>query len=149
MRRLSIGTGRPPITYEGRVCFQHWYEEFRITFKNGNQYATLADSEQFVQQQYLTFYASQEANLAHYFRNLYHLFKFVKDSPARDKRRYTSLARAQLSAYELLLLFYDGLSPKGEKFKPLIEEFGLLEHLEEKHLARHSHKGFYKPSAYK
>ena len=78
---------------------------------------------------YSAFYTQHQGALGHYFRNLYHIFKFVKESPIEDKRRYTSLARAELSQYELALLFYNGISPYGEKFKPLIEEFGLLENL--------------------
>jgi hypothetical protein len=65
------------------------------------------------------------------------------------KRRYTSLARAQLSMYELGLVFYDGLSRYGEKFKPLIERYGLLEHLDKNLLFNKEHAKFYTDGAYK
>jgi hypothetical protein len=87
--------------------------------------------------------------LDHYFRIFYHTIKFVKNSAIEPKRRYTSLARAQLSAYELVLLFYDGLIPKGEKLKPLIEEFGLLEHLDTTLLLNPDHLKYYDEGAYK
>jgi hypothetical protein len=75
--------------------------------------------------------------LGHYFRNLYHLFKFVKDAESlkhsdgkieyQNTRRYTSLVRATLSQFELGLLFYNCASKLGsERFKPIVEEFGLL-----------------------
>jgi putative phage abortive infection protein len=62
---------------------------------------------------------------------------------------YTSLVRAQLSAYELSFLFYNGICPIAKKFKPLIEEFGLLEHLDKKLLLDSSHESFYEKSAFK
>jgi len=62
---------------------------------------------------------------------------------------YTSIARAQLSRFELLYLFYNCLTPGGEKFYPLVEEFGLLEHFDREALLLHpSHEGYYK-NAYK
>jgi hypothetical protein len=93
--------------------------------------------------------AEHHQQLHHYFRNLYHVIKFVKDSPVENKRRYTSLVRAQLSSLELVLLFYNCLSPIGKGFKPLIEEFGLLEHLDPSLLLDESHKSFYAETAYK
>lgn len=75
-------------------------------------------------------YEEFQLYLSHYFRNLYHLVKLVDDSDVDDKRRYTSLIRAQLSATEHLLLFYNGVSRYGrDRFKPLIEEYALLENM--------------------
>lgn len=58
-------------------------------------------------------HAAHHEQIAHYFRHLYHLIKFVKTSPLTDKCQYTSFVRAQLSSYELVLLFYNGLSVHG------------------------------------
>jgi hypothetical protein len=56
--------------------------------------------------------------------------KFVHQSDIDDKRLYTNLIRAQLSSYELVLLFYNCLSELGrEKFKPLVEVYALLKTL--------------------
>ena len=70
----------------------------------------------------------------HYFRHLYHIIKFVKNTQLLDSEEeryeYTSIVRAQLSRYELVWLYYNGLSDYGkEKFKPLIEEYALLKNL--------------------
>jgi hypothetical protein len=99
---------------------------------------------------YGKFYGEQQSHLGHYFRTVYHVFKFCNESNLQETelRRYTSLARAQLSAPELFLLFYNGLSPFGVKFKPLIEKFGLLEHLDFELLLHPSHKTLYAESAY-
>jgi hypothetical protein len=79
---------------------------------------------------YLSFYDNHEDALSHYFRNLYHIFKFVDTSSIKDKKFYTALVRAQLSSNELLLLIYNCLSPNGlEKFKPIIERYSLLKNV--------------------
>ncbi|HLX94112.1 MAG TPA: putative phage abortive infection protein [Verrucomicrobiae bacterium] len=145
----------------GRSCFAFWYENLKDTHKefqmnlNFKKWTGTTEFER-VRECYEAFYTEKghQEDLAHYFRTLYHLIKFVKISDVvveyKDKRRYTSLVRAQLSAYELALLFYNGLSPYGEGFKPWIEEFGLLEHLDTKHLLLDpSHVGLYDKNAFK
>ena len=62
-------------------------------------------------------------------------FKFVDNSSIENKRLYTNLIRAQLSSFELALLFYNSLSDMGrEKFKPLIEKYSLLKTVPKKAL---------------
>ena len=76
-------------------------------------------------------YQEFQAYLGHYFRNYYHLIKLVHeaDQPL-DKRRYTALARAQLSTDEHVALFYNAIGRIGRRrFKALIEEYHLLENL--------------------
>lgn len=83
-----------------------------------------------IQEIYETFYKSHQSQLGHYFRLLYQIIKFVKQSSISDKHRYTSIVRAQLSSYEQVMLFYNCLSIYGiSKFKPLVEEFALLENM--------------------
>jgi hypothetical protein len=94
-------------------------------------------------------YKGHEPYLGPYFRNLYHIFKFVKSSDVEPKRQYTSLMRAQLSRYELFFLFYNCLGSHGKGFKPLVEEFGLLEHLDTKALLSETHRLLYAESAFK
>jgi Putative phage abortive infection protein len=77
--------------------------------------------------QYEFFYINHEHEIGHYFRLLYNIVKLIKLTDGIDKKRYTNLVRAQLSSYELKLLFYNCISSLGrEKFKPLVEEFSLL-----------------------
>lgn len=127
---------------EGRNCFYFWFITLRNKFHEEKQEGVTGT------QRYVMFYEKYQEVLGHYFRNLYHLFKFVKGSDIQDKRRYTSLARAQLSQCELVFLFYNGLSSYGEKFKPLIEEFGLLENLNRKLLFVSDEDKAYDPKAF-
>ena len=111
-------------------------------------------SREIMKKAYNSWWESHQEDLAHYFRTLYHLIKFVVLSDVvvayKDKRRYTSLVRAQLSAYELALLFYNGVNQYGEDFKPWIEEFGLLEHLDRKKMLFDSRfEALYDPKAFK
>jgi hypothetical protein len=71
--------------------------------------------------------------LGPYFRVLYHTFKMVDsaDLPNKDKVIYANLIRAQLSGPEISLLYYNALSDQGrQNFKPLIEKYGVLKHLD-------------------
>ena len=74
-------------------------------------------------------FQSVESGFAHYFRHLYTLVKFVNNAEINDKHFYTGIIRAQLSSAEISILFFNGLSTPGSKFKPLIEEYCLLQHL--------------------
>lgn len=89
----------------------------------------------------------------HYFRDLYRIIKFIDESPLitdfEDRYQYTSIVRGQLSRYELLWLFYNGLSVYGrDKFKPLIERYALLKNIREDLLVKETDKDLYAPSAY-
>ena len=93
-------------------------------------------------------YNDNPPHLGHYFRQLYHIVLFVHSSEVQKKQRYADFIQAQLNNDELVLLAYNGLSKHGGKFKPLIEEFGLLENLtwgtlfSENHARGYSEKAF-------
>ena len=60
------------------------------------------------------------------------------------------MVRGQLSPYELVWLFYDGLSTYGrEKFQPLIEKYALLKNIRVELLVRVEDKDLYASSAYR
>lgn len=91
--------------------------------------------------------------LDHYFRLLYRILKFVKDSPLitdfNDEYEYTSMLRAILSRYELVWLYYNGLSEYGcVKLKPLIERYAMLKNLRADLLVEGVDVGTYAASAY-
>ena len=149
----------------GRDCFEKWYKSFKTELW-GYQFSEeegptgllrIEKAPKNNSEKYVAFYQAWQGTLGHYFRNLYHVFRFVNNSEIKDKRRYTSLARATLSQFELAFLFYNGLSPLGEKFKPLIEEFGLLENLNQELLLSPEDKSLlgakdekpYNPAAFK
>lgn len=69
----------------------------------------------------------------HYFRHLYTILKFVSQNDwlgEEQQYRYASFLRATLSRYELVWLFYNGLSEYGcDKLKPLLERYSMLKNL--------------------
>lgn len=137
-------------TTKSRDCFKVWYKRFCNIYAQEIKLYPEEQSLQAVQSAYRKFHDKHQAELGHYFRHLYHIIKLIKDTPITEKQKYTSLVRAQLSAYEHLMLFYNCLSEFGyHKFKPLIEEFALLENMpQSKLIAKNLHIQLYELSAY-
>ncbi len=96
---------------------------------------------------YNNFYNKNEGNLGQYYRVLYNILKLVKrELPVtKDALFYTNLVRAKLSKYELLLIFYNCLSPLGaKKMTPLVKEYKILKHLDKSLLPKEHLKLFKK-----
>ena len=140
--------------YEGLNCFKTCRNVLTSCYPHSNFQSTsdaapanTQDIKNAAQDYFLKFYKPHRHGLDHYFRQLYHIIKFVDSSHGLnsdlEKRRYTSLVRAQLTDNELFLLFYNGVCPHAEKFRPLIEKYGLLEHLDRTLLLHESHASFY------
>ncbi len=86
-----------------------------------------------INKRYEAFFAEHQAQVGHYFRHLYNMVKFVDEKDfliCEEKKRYTNLIRAQLSSYELALLFYNCLSEREKNFKPLVEKYALLKNID-------------------
>lgn len=90
-----------------------------------------------------------------YFRHLYRIIKYINESKlieTKDKYEYAAIVRAQLSEYELLMLFYNALNVKDNgiyKFKSLIETYALFNNLRIEELARHEDVDLYSETAYR
>ena len=97
-------------------------------------------------------------NFSHYFRNLYHLLRFIKESElinSEEKRRYTKILRSQLSEPELFALFYNSLCsiklPGREtmelgfpKMSALLQEFDILQNLSPRSIYHPMHRALFK-----
>jgi hypothetical protein len=62
------------------------------------------------------------------------MLKSIKNAEINDaeKFKYASILRATLSAYELAMIFYNGMHDNGKThFKPLIEEYSFLKNLDD------------------
>ncbi|MCU0440743.1 MAG: putative phage abortive infection protein [Raineya sp.] len=145
------------LEFKGRDCFEVFkkalFDKYKsLKKKNGYVYSCKENETIFLNEVYLEFYEDHQSDLGHYFRNLYHLFKFIKLSKidVSEKQRYASLVRAQLSNDELILIFYNCLSDNGwEKFKPLVEEFHLMKNLNASTLIEeNAHLQMYDTKAY-
>jgi hypothetical protein len=126
----AIEVETPSGVFRSRRAFLLFYDEFKQEYRSVMEEDLLLTPHEHVQQAYKRFFGNRQSEIGHYFRNLYHMVKFVAESGIPLQHRYSGLARAQLSSYEHLLLFYNGVSEYGEqKFKPLIEQFALLENM--------------------
>jgi hypothetical protein len=84
---------------------------------------------------YQKFNSNNQKYIGHYFRTLYQIIKLIdlqKNFLNKEERQfYSDILRAQLSSYELVLIFYNCLSTFGEKLKPYVIEYNLVKHLDE------------------
>lgn len=74
-------------------------------------------------------YKEYENEVGHYYRNLYRLVKLIQNETFNtdeevnelEKQKYRGILRAQLSSFELLMIFYNVVySEKGKKFKDIL-----------------------------
>ncbi|RUU25220.1 putative phage abortive infection protein [Mesorhizobium sp. M6A.T.Ce.TU.016.01.1.1] len=98
---------------------------------------------------YEAFYQEHNTELGHYFRMLYNIVAFIDGAEIENQKFYAKILRAQLSDAEVAILFYNGLSQHGvQKFKPLMERYGLLKNLNERDVSVPELRERYKVSAF-
>lgn len=111
----------------GRSLFKYLYEERKV---DGKQ---LVESIQ--ETGIIAFENVMDGILDHYFRYFYRILKFIDDTELIDNQQkyyYAAIFRAQLSRYELLMIYYNGLSKFGkDKLKPLLEKYCMFKNLTE------------------
>ncbi|MDC0764204.1 putative phage abortive infection protein [Brevibacillus sp. AG] len=114
--------------YTGRAAFEFLYNKLDIPLTQGPRLSSIIEG-------YNDFFEEYQDMVGHYFRNLYRITKFIHENDnlsMTEKKNYIGILRAQLSTYELLLIFYNGLSDFGsEKFLPLIKKYDLLDNMNE------------------
>jgi hypothetical protein len=136
---------------DGSKGVSSFLADFREHISNTPKFKEFSTQESlnFILTRYVKDYQLYQGRLGPYFRHLYQLFKFIKASSVENKKLYSSIVRAQLSDAEQLILFYNCLSVYGiEKFKPLVEEFSLLNNLQVARLIRLEYKSLYNENAY-
>lgn len=139
------------IRRKGRDCFRYYFKRLKKYY----EVELLANPTEFeseiIKLAFMRMYNGHRHNLGHYFRFIYNIFRYIHESPIdhKEKLRYCRIVRSQLSDYELLLLFYNGLNIYGEeKFKPLIEQYAIFNNLPLDLLLQIAHRGFYTNSAF-
>lgn len=142
VNHIDLGGGTSRVS--GRDCFGQIYNDFR------NEYRKLvndiADEDSRIERAYNISYNKFRIDLSHYFRNLYNFAKLIDEADISENDRITfiNILKAQLSTYELALLFYNCLSPYGsKKFKPLVEKYQMVKNLPESVLADSKHVELY------
>jgi len=117
----------------GRVAmFEELTGELNTEFVRHGQVAT-SDFKARVDSAVGIVWKHRQTSLPNYMRTLYQIFKFVDMANIQfeDKKFYSNVIRAQITQAELVLIFYNCLSSYGsDKFKPLVEKYALLKHLD-------------------
>lgn len=125
-------------TFRGRNLFLHAFNqaEHQIETNQKGKYVTVEGMRTILQSKGLGWYDEYHtaSYFDHYFRHFYRILKFVKQNSDwltfDEQYKYTSMLRGTLSRYELVWLYYNGLSENGyEKLKPLMEEYSMLKSL--------------------
>ncbi|MBU3662406.1 MAG: hypothetical protein FGM41_04315 [Bacteroidetes bacterium] len=113
--------------------------------------------KEFVGLVYKYWYLQTDTQLGHLFRYIYNTMTFVIDSwdDFETQKRYIKLIQAQLSNYQLAVMFYSGISPvsrnsKGEyKFREIADKFGIFQNMEATYLLDESHFEYYPETKFK
>ncbi len=143
------------VTTSGRDCFEVFYRRLKnhlisVIYGDGVLSGNLnsATTNQSIDA-YDRFYTKDKSDMSHYFRTIYHIIKFIDNSEINNKKQYVSIARAQLSSYEQILIFYNCLHGNGsEKFKPLIEKYALFKNIDSALIINQDHLKEYSDGAY-
>ncbi|RZQ08264.1 hypothetical protein D8T46_22885 [Vibrio vulnificus] len=140
-------------TATGRDCFLAFYRN-RLKKEYDNYQKSISgrskkpSESEIIEKVYKKFWESNQADLGHYFRYLYNIFKFIDNSDIEEKSTYSAIIRAQISDYEALVIFYACLSAEGKKFKVLAEKFALFDNLPTSLLLKPSHKSLFDQQAF-
>lgn len=112
--------------HEGRETFISFYNLLSNSIKPNVMDVNQAN----IGGAYEVFYRSRESLIGPYFRIIFNILKFIEDSSIDNKRKYSDLLRAQLSSFELVLIFYHCLTDDNiDDFKPFVESYSILKFL--------------------
>lgn len=140
-------------SFNGRKYFRRAYEEFIGIYAGQRRSVGIVDGQPFNPQSdmeaiivaYQRFFKDHQDQVGHYFRQLYHIMKFIDDSGLKpeDKYKYARFVRAQLSTYELMLLFYNVMAGHGFfKFRELVDRYDMLQNMNQDLLQQYKHYGY-------
>ncbi|QEG39384.1 putative phage abortive infection protein [Roseimaritima ulvae] len=128
-------------TVRGRDVFPVFFKNFKSIVHNNLEIVdTQADCAGSDAQQnarrafsiaFSMFYEKHSGDLGHYFRNLYTIVKYADKHGGVNSQDYINILRAQLSSFELALLFYNCTCGQGiSRFLPLVEKYAFFEHMQ-------------------
>ncbi|WP_176586107.1 putative phage abortive infection protein [Priestia megaterium] len=122
-----------PEDSRGREVFETIYSTLKNIYnfktKEVSKKGIKMEEIQIIRMSYNTFRKDRESELDHYFRSLYSIMKYIDREKFKDidKEPYLDIIKAQLSSFEVGILFYHGLSIEGQNFLSLIHKYGIIE----------------------
>lgn len=128
----------------GSDAFKFLYDELKSTthlltnYENKHNYQNASVEQMIIS--FSAIYDLYKTQLSVYFKTLYLVLELVDSSKSSNKELYMSIIRAQLSSYELIILFYHGLCTGfNEDYISFIEEYDLLCDIDRKLVFNESH----------
>jgi hypothetical protein len=135
---------------EGRKAFVEYYDIYKRFFQEAAEMTTSQDEDslsKIFDKAYNSFYLEYQADLGHYFRNLYNIIFFIDSLKKTQHTFYFGLLMAQLSNYELTLLFFHCLRSTSKDFKALVEKYAILDQVPKDEVTTMAHT-LYDPGAF-
>lgn len=130
---------------QGRDCFRYFFRQISEKSAGEAMYPNLTTDNTL--EKYEALYKKHRSDLGHYFRFLFNSMRVIETSPsAQDKHK--KLFRSLFSDDELLVIFYNAVSPRGENLKPLIESFEFFNNLPQDRLIYRTHKSLLSPKSF-
>jgi hypothetical protein len=130
--KISQYGERQKVSLTGKAVFDFFLLEKISYFSSEEDPEKIFNVEDF-QKKYMKFSFNYSHIIETYFLNLYQILKYIdKHKNHINAKDYTNIIRAQLSSSEKIFLFYNGIgviNQHGEKYKELIENYSLLEHM--------------------
>jgi hypothetical protein len=115
------------------------------------------DTQRVIGHLYMWYFQETETRLGHFFRYIYNTIKHVEREVQDEQKRkiYINLIQAQLSNYQLAVLFYSNFSKVAldaagkPAAKELMDKYQLFENLMPMHLLRNIHQTYYPNTQFK
>lgn len=149
-------SAQPKLEITGRACFKFVYDEYPEGRNLKEWIANNVGPHQdavMTEDNYRSLRKVMGDTFDHYFRTLYRILLFIKESDMAgvDKKKSSDIRehcadmlRAQLSTYEMALLYYNGLYPDFRNTsKALFEEFCIFDNLDPLILCLKSETDYY------
>lgn len=125
---LHVNRKDAQYTLEGRDCFRDWHRKLERAYNHSFEEEPKTEIRAGFSYQLIL--QSHQGDLGLYFRSLYSVFRFIELAEYADKKHLGRVVRSLLSDYELVFLYYNCLSHKGEKFQKYADDHELFDNLD-------------------
>jgi len=148
---MDFATGNSVLkTISGRKSFVEYYDIYKRFFQEASETISGTSHEnlkKLFDKSFKSFFVEYQADLGHYFRNLFNVLLFVDNLKESVQPFYLSLIKSQLSNFELALLLFHCLTSENSDFKKLVEKNALLSTVPQDEVTTMAHV-LYEPDAF-
>lgn len=115
----------------GRDCFKYFYSCLKQYYESYSSFDTFSIPIELehIKDAFGDLYSAYGQHIGHYFRRLFGIFRYLDDCKfleTDEKYDYARIVKAQMSNFEIKLLFYNALTPLGSDFVKYINDYKLL-----------------------